>query len=125
MLFFLRGLPSKYRNLVSSIKVCERLPEVEEVIQRVFHEAEAKPDDPESEARTMQCTHQNHEASRCWKLHRELAPVCDNDRQRGHVTRNCPQKREDANEVTQAYGPVEYVKRGAEDGYGELPPISL
>jgi hypothetical protein len=32
----LRGLPPKYSNIVSSIKVRERLPEIEEVINLVF-----------------------------------------------------------------------------------------
>jgi len=104
---FLRCLPPKYTYLVSTVKVQERLPEVEEVIQLVFLESQADTADTDGEtyevgrvrtyaAERVQCEHRNHDQSRCWKLHPELAPVCHRCKKRGHFQKYCPSASGDA-----------------------------
>ena len=124
---FLRGLPPRYQYLASNIKVREKLPEVEEVINLVFMESQS--DTTGSGVKTYvaekpKCLHRNHEPSRCWVVHPELAPVCHNCGKRGHVRRDCPHRKGGA--LKHEAATAEQVKH---DHYAEefdgMPPISL
>jgi hypothetical protein len=98
----LRGLPPRYKYLVSMIKVRDKSPELEEVVQLVLMESQTEctefgmPGGQAHSAETVRCDHRNHDPSRCWKLHPELAPRCSICRQRGHTQRRCPHRRGDA-----------------------------
>jgi hypothetical protein len=100
----LRGLPPRYKYLVSMIKVQDKSPELEEVVQLILMESQNSNEYTESEmpggqvhsADTVCCDHRNHDPLRCWKLHPELAPWCSICKQQGHTQRRCPHRRGDA-----------------------------
>jgi hypothetical protein len=100
----LRGLPPRYQYLVSMIKVRDKSPELEEVVQLILMGSQTeytKFEMPGGQvnvhsAETVCCDHQNHDPSRCWKPHPELVPRCSICRQRGHTQQRCPHRRGDA-----------------------------
>jgi hypothetical protein len=93
----LRGLPSSYAHMVAMVKLREELPPVEGVISMIMmHDKHERRDEPDaSQAYTVQCDHNGHEASRCWKLHPELVPTCYACGMRGHIKKRCPSVKND------------------------------
>jgi hypothetical protein len=122
----LRGLPQRYDYLVGMIKVRENLPELEEVIQLISleHQADSGPRLRAYTADAFKCDHRNHEVSRCWKLHPELAPICNMCRQRGHLQKRCP-SRKGAVERPVEQTTANYVKQEVDYVLDDMPPISL
>ena len=131
---FLRGLPTRYSYLVSSIKVREKLPDTEEVVQLVLMEGHhERTSIGMEEAYTVEskvrCEHRHHDRSRCWKLHPELAPTCHRCKQKGHLQRYCPNQRGDAIESDVKHDTLDethFADMGRYAGlYENLLPISL
>jgi hypothetical protein len=124
----LRGLPPRYEYLASMIKVRENLPELEDVIQLIFLERQTESIGPRVQvhyaSETVKCDHRNHDVSRCWKLHPELAPVCNICHQRGHMQKRCPNRRGDPVGRPVEQAAANYVKQDLGD-FDEMLPISL
>lgn len=137
---FLRGLPKKCRYLVDSIKVRERFPEIEEVINLALMEARYERNEFAEEvhmAERPRCAHANHEPSKRWVVHPELGPVCHNCGRKGHIKRDCPDGKGGAMESKRMTATADYAKQESDletslvemDQYADIfvnrPPIVL